>query len=249
MQSMRKFAIAIVFFLTFMSSLSSVVRAQSTSAVSGSEVTKGEHLFDYRFAYSPENDGQDEGFVHRFHYQYGVSERLRGRALITFSKRCAEPLKARIASLEALYQVKERKGKSGWASAIRLDGNIPLEARKPGRGRIAWHNQYDFENGVELRGVLLVGREFGDRARDGASIESREEATYRLNSDVRIGAQMFNIYGTTAGFGAFDEQRHQIGPVVKGRLGKHLRYEASALAGVSKAASDADFRIFFSYAM
>lgn len=246
---MRKIAAVIAFLSAFIGARSGAALAQSTSGVSGSEVTAGEHLFDYRFAYSPENDGNDEGFVHRFHYQYGLTERLRGRALITFSKRGAEPLKARIASLEGLYQFKERDGKSGWDSAIRLDGNIPLEADKPGRGRVAWHNQYRFEDGVELRGVLLVGREFGDLARPGASIETREETTFPLKSRVRVGAQMFNVYGTTADFGSFDEQRHQIGPVVKGRLGEHLRYEASALIGVSEAASDADFRLFVSYAM
>ncbi len=246
-QSMRSLAYAIVFGVVFVAAPPGAALAQSTSAVSGSEVTAGEHLVDYRFAYSPENDGRDEGFVHRFHYQYGFTERLRGRALITFGKRGAEPLKARTASLEALYQFKERAGKTGWDSAIRLDGNIPLEEDKPGRGRVAWHNQYKFENGVELRGVLLLGREFGDLAGAGASIETRAEATYKLKSGVRVGAQMFNLYGTTANFGSFDDQRHQIGPVLKGRIGEHLRYETSVLVGVSKAASDADFRLFFSY--
>lgn len=246
---MRKFTSMFVFCLALAASLAGASFAQSTSAVSGSEVTAGEHLFDYRFAYSPENDGRDEGFVHRFHYQYGFTERLRGRVLLTLGKRGAEPLKAKTASLEALYQVVERTGKSGWDSAVRLDGNIPLEEGNPGRGRIAWHNQYKFESGVELRGVLLVGREFGDLARRGASIETREEATYKLKSGVRVGVQMFNAYGTTAGFGSFDEQRHQIGPVVKGKIGEHLRYEASALVGVSEAASDADFRLFVSYAL
>jgi hypothetical protein len=223
--------------------------AQSTSAVSGSEVTAGEHLVDYRIAYSPENDGKDEGYVHRFHYQYGFSDDWRGRVLLTLGKSGAEPVKPRVASLEILRQIVERRGKTGWDSAIRLDGNIPLIDGLPGRARIAWHNQYRFENKVELRSVVLVGREFGDLAAGGVSIETREEATYKLKSGVRVGAQMFNNFGTSAHFDEFDEQRHQIGPVVKGAIGKHLRFEASAIFGLSKAASDADIRLFVSYAL
>lgn len=223
--------------------------AQSTSGVSGSNVNAGEDLFEYRFSYSPENDGVDEGFSHRFHYQRGFDERWRGRVLLTLGKHGADPLKAQTASVEILHQFREGSDAGGWRSAIRVDGNIPLEDGRPGRARIAWHNSYEFENHVEMRGVLLFGREFGDLAKSGVSIETREEITYKLPSGVRIGAQLFDNYGNTGHFGAFDQQKHQLGPVIKGRIGRHLKYELSTLFGVSSAASDADIRFFVSYAL
>lgn len=223
--------------------------AQSVSNVSGSDVKAGEDLFEYRFAFSPEDDGKDEGFVHRLHYQHGFSDAWRGRILLTLGKHGADPLKAQIAGVEILHQFKESEDTGGWDSAIRIDGNIPLEDGRPGRARIGWHNSYEFENHVELRGVVLLGHEFGDRAKDGMSIETREEITYKLPSGIKIGAQAFDNYGTTDHFGSFNEQRHQIGPTIKGKIGKHAKYEFSTLFGVSHAASDADFRFFFSYAL
>lgn len=245
MRFIARFVVAISVFST----LAGGALAQSTSNVSGSDVNAGEDLFEYRFAYSPENDGKDEGFVHRLHYQHGFSDAWRGRILLTLGKRGADPLKAQIASVEILHQFKESEDTGGWDSAIRIDGNIPLEDGRPGRARIGWHNSYEFENHVELRGVLLLGHEFGDRAKDGMSIETREELSYKLPSGVRIGAQIFDIYGTTDHFGSFNEQKHQLGPIIKGRLGKHARYEFSTLFGVSHAASDADIRFVFSYAL
>jgi len=221
--------------------------AQSTSGVSGSDVKAGENLFEYRFSYSPENDGRDEGFAHRFHFQHGFSDSWRGRVLLSFGKRGAETLKAQTASVEILHQFKESEDTGGWDSAVRFDGNIPLQDGISGRARIAWHNAYSFENDVELRGVILLGHEFGDRAHDGVTIETREEITYKLSSGARIGAQLFDNYGTTAHFGSFNEQKHQLGPVFKGKLSNHVKYELSALFGLSHAASDADFRLFASY--
>ena len=234
---------------TALIALTSVANAQSTSGVSGSDVKAGEDLFEYRFSYSPENDGKDEGFAHRLHYQRGFNDSWRGRVLLTMAKRGAEPLKPTVASVEILHQFKESEETGGWDSAIRIDGNIPLQDGIPGRARIGWHNQFELDEHVELRGVLLVGHEFGDHAHDGVSIETREEITYKLPSGLRIGAQLFDNYGTTAHFGSFDEQKHQLGPVLKGKLSKHVRYEFSTLFGLSKAASDADLRFFLSYAL
>ena len=223
--------------------------AQSTSGVSGSDVKAGENLFEYRFAYAAEDDGKDEAFAHRFHYQHGFSDSWRGRILLTMGNAGGDALKAQTASVEILHQFKESEDTGGWDSALRLDGNIPLEDGRPGRARIAWHNAYEFENHVELRGVVLFGHEFGDRAKDGVSIETREEVTYKLPSGLKIGAQMFDNYGTTDQFGSFDAQKHQLGPVIKGKLGEHMKYEFSTLFGLSRAASDADFRFFVSYAL
>ena len=223
--------------------------AQSTSGVSGADVKAGENLFEYRFAYAADDDGKEEGFAHRFHYQHGFNDSWRGRILLTTGKTGGDALKAQTASVEILHQFKESEDTGGWDSAIRIDGNIPLENGRPGRARIAWHNAFEFENHVELRGVVLFGHEFGDLAKDGMSIETREEITYKLPSGMKIGAQMFDNYGTTDHFGPFDAQKHQLGPVVKGKVGKHVKYEFSTLFGLSRAASDADFRFFVSYAL
>lgn len=223
--------------------------AQSVGGVSGSDVKAGEDLFEYRFAYSPEYDGHEEAFTHRLHYQHGFSDSFRLRGLAQFNRRDNESLQPISGSVELLYQFAESEKTGGWDSAIRLDGYFPLEHNVPGRARIGWHNQFALSHDVELRGVLLLGHQFGDLAKPGMIIETREEATYQFADGFRIGAQMFNNMNTTSHFGGWNEQTHQVGPVLKGHLGKHTKFEFSTLFGISHKASDADLRFFISYAL
>jgi hypothetical protein len=221
--------------------------AQSVSGVSGSDVKAGEDAVEYRFAFSPDNDGREESFTHRFHYQHGFSDALRGRVLVVMGNKGGEPLDVQAVSAEALYQFLESEKTNGWDSAIRVDGILSTVAGKPDRVRIGWHNAFELGKALELRSVLLIGKELGDNHRGGISIESREEVTLKIHPKYRVGVQAFNNYNTTAHIGSFDEQRHQVGPIVKGKLTDHLKLELSALFAISDDPTDVDFRLFLSY--
>lgn len=222
--------------------------AQSVSGVSGSDVKVGEDVFEYRFAFAPDNDGREEAFTHRFHYQHGFNDKWRGRVLLLMGNRGGNALKTQAVSFEVLRQFLESEKTGGWDSAIRTDVVFSTVEGRSNRVRIGWHNSFHLSERLELRAILLLGKEFGDNPRDGVSIETREEVTYKLENGIRVGVQAFNNFNTTAHVGSFDEQRHQVGPVVKGRLGDHLRYEASALFGISDDPTDIDARFFVSYA-
>lgn len=64
----------------------------------------------------------------------------------------------------------------------------------------------------------IAHREFGDDRQEGVGLETRGEVTWRLASGMRIGAQIFNRFSTTANFGAVASQRHSVGAVAKGAL-------------------------------
>lgn len=223
--------------------------AQSTSGVSGADVKAGDNSFEYRAAFSPEDDGKDEGFAHRLHFQHSFDDSWRARIIVAQGKRGAEALTTQSVSIEILRQFLESEKTGGWDSSIRVDGTIPVEDGRPGRARIAWLNGVELDDHWETRANIYFSREFGDLRKAGVAIETREELTYKLKSGVRIGAQMLNAYGTTDHFGSFDQQKHQLGPVIKGKAGKRVKYEFSTLFGLSRAASDADFRFFVSYAL
>lgn len=222
--------------------------AQSVSGVSGSDVKAGEDVFEYRFAFAPDNDGREEAFTHRFHYQHGFSDKWRGRALLLMGNRGGDPLKIQAVSFEVLHQFLESEATGGWDSAIRADVTFSTIDGRSDRVRVGWHNSLQLNDRMELRAILLLGKEFGDNPRDGVSIETREELTFRLENGLRIGLQALNNFNTTAHVGSFDEQRHQVGPVLKGRLGDSIRFEASALFGISDDPTDLDARFFVSYA-
>lgn len=222
--------------------------AQSVSGVSGSDVKAGEDVFEYRFAFAPDNDGREEAFTHRFHYQHGFSGKWRGRALLLMGNRGGDAVKTQAVGFEVLHQFLESEATGGWDSAIRADVTISTVDGRSDRARIGWHNSIQLSERMELRAILLLGKDFGDNPRDGVSIETREEATYKLNERLRVGIQAFNNFNTTAHVGSFDEQRHQVGPILKGRIGDRVRYEASALFGISDDPTDLDARFFVSYA-
>lgn len=235
--------------LTAALSIASPALAQSVSGVSGADVKAGDDSFEYRAAFSPENDGKEEGFAHRLHFQHAFDDSWRARVIVAQGKRGSEALTTQSVSVEILRQFLESEKTGGWDSAIRIDGTIPVEDGRPGRARVAWLNGVEFGERWDARANIYFAREFGDQRKDGVSIETREELTYKLDSGIKVGAQMFNSYGTTDHFGSFDNQKHQLGPVVKGKLGKHVKYEFSTLFGISRAASDADIRLFVSYAL
>ena len=221
--------------------------AQNISGVSGADVKAGAAKFEYRAGYSPEINGADDAFAHRFNLQYALDNRWRVRVMLAQRDRGGGGLQTRDVSLEVMNQFLESEDTGGWDSAIRVDGRIPVADNRPGRVRAAWINNFDLGDGWAARANIYMGKEIGDLAKDGLTLETREEITYEIGDGMKIGAQLFNNFNTTAQIGGFDEQRHQIGPVLKGRFSKRIKFETGALFGLSDAASDVDLRFFISY--
>ncbi len=226
----------------------SAASAQNTSGVPEADVVAGEKPLGYRAAYSFEDGGAD-GFAHRFHYQQSLGDDWRLRLIFLQSVRGGGSFEFRSAQVQAQRQLFEAADHGGWSSAVRFDGVIPLADGQPGRARVDWINTIDLDDRWQARGVLLIGREVGAAARDGFGLETRAEATYKFDNGVRLGAQLFDSFNTTASCGSFDEQSHQLGFVIKGGLARGLTYNAGALFGLSRAAADVDLRLFLDYSL
>lgn len=221
--------------------------AQNTSSVSNADVKEGDRSVEYRAAFAPAHDGRESVFAHRLHYQHSFSDSWRARVIVSQKKRGDGDLDFRSVTLDARWQFLEDE-EAGWDSAFNFDVVIPDAGDGPGRARIGWLAKVEPGDGPwELRSNLYAGREYGDRARDGLTLETRFEATRSFGDGFRLGAQMFNNYNTTAHIGGFNDQRHQLGPVVKGKFARRLKYEAGVLFGLSERAPDADLRFFVSY--
>jgi len=224
--------------------LAAPAAAQNVSNVSGADVKAGAQEFEYRAAFAPDHDGNPSAFAHRVSYKQAFDDRWSAKIEALQS---GGDLEFRSVSIEVQKQFLESEETGGWDSAIRIDGRIPTEDGR-GRARAAWLNGVNFDGGWQVRGNVYLGHEIGDQARDGFTLETREEVTRRLGNGMRFGAQMFNNFNTTARFGPFDEHKHQLGPVVKGGISRHVRFNAGVLFGLSGRAPDADFRFFLLYA-
>ncbi len=215
--------------------------AQNTSGLAGPEVKAGDRTLEYRVAYSA-NDSAPESFAHRLHYQQSLDDSWRLRIVASAIDREGGAFDFRAVQLHAFWQFVESEEK-GWDSALVSQLSVQTD-NGDGRFRLGWSSSIDLAPRWQVGGVIFAGREFGDSARGGAALELRGETTYRVSGALSVGAQMFSDLNTTADFGSFDEQRHQLGFMFKGKLAKRLSYNAGALFGVSEAAPDVDLRLF-----
>lgn len=218
--------------------------AQNVGGVPSPVIPAGERLFEYRAAYGARDDGAVDVFAQRFHYQQTIAPDWRLRVLLVQEKRDGVSLKTPTLAAQLSHYL----GAVGaWKTGVRLDGDVALVDGRPDRLRGVWLNEVKLAEPLSVRADLFVARQFGDNAQDGVIIETREELDFNLSKTTTIGAQMFNVWGSTAGFGPWSAQRHQLGPMVRVKVGKHVKVEASALIGISEAAPDADFRLFMGY--
>ena len=189
-------------------------------------------------------DEGEEGYAQRIDYQNTVSEKWRLRGIVFYNDR-GGAFRYRRLELEAMHQV--ASSQYGWNSAIQVRGRLPDGNEGAERVRLAWLNRWRPKDGPEFRAIGLASREFGNGRDKGIALESRFEATWRLPSGLRAGAQVFNRYNTTSEFGSFDTQRHSIGGVLKGNFNEQVSYRVNALAGVSEAADDFELRFRFRF--
>lgn len=243
---MRRASLWSVVAAALASGIAAEARAQSLAGVPGAEINAGERTFDYRAGYALPADGRTDRFGQRFHYQQAVSGDWRIRVLVQQGEDGRGILQTQFVSLQSQHQFINRKGATGFASAVRFDGFIPVDNR-PGRARVVLLNSLDLAGKVQLRTDVFLARDFGDERADGIDVETRAEISLPLSARTRLGGQLFDRWNTTADFGSLNEQRHQAGLFVRSRITEKLGVEAGWLFGVSSAAPDADVRIILTY--
>lgn len=130
----------------------------------------------------------------------------------------------------------------GWDAAMRYELQISDRSGRPDRVRIAWTGKKDITPEWQIRGNLMLGRQFGTNAASGVQVETRAQVTRKIPTGGRLGLEMFNDMNETAEFGSFEEQEHQLGPVYKHKVGK-LNILLSYLFGMSGKTDDTNFRM------
>ncbi len=228
--------------------LISPAAAQSLAAVPHPDVKAGERIFDYRAGYALPEDGRAARFGQRLHFQQALNDRWRLRLLVQQGERPDGVVATQFISPQAQFQFVKSEETGGWDSAVRFDGFIPIDGR-PGRVRLGFFNALRLGEGVEVRSAVFVAREIGERAANGAQIEAREELSFTAAAKTRVGVQLYHGLNSTARFGGFDEQRHQMGLFARGKVTRKLGVEAGWLLGLSGAAPDADVRVILTYSL
>ena len=197
-----------------------VAALANTGTVFSPEVDAGERAAEYRGSYVPEDGASPDVYTHRLHYQHAFDDRWRARLIALQRSVDGDSFDYRYTRLELQWQYLEDQS-AGWDAALRFEAQ--LGNGTPDRLRLAWTGKVDVGAGWQLRANALIGRQFGDGAASGLQMETRAQATSAI--------------------GSFDDQEHQLGPILKAKLGKSWSINASYLAGISDAADDGDWRL------
>lgn len=215
--------------------------ASNTSGVFGPVIDRQDTSAQFRIGYSPGEDGADDAFAYRFHYQRAISESFRWR-VIAQARDKGDDLEYDYLRSELLWYLTPNS--SGiYDTAVRFDIRTRKGSR-PEQFSVNWSNQWAFKNGWRFRGILIGDWQFGGTAEGGMKFNSRASLTYKLAGGERVGIEMFNEYGFIDDIGSFNSQEHVIGPVVSGKLGT-LSYQAGYLAGLTSETNDHTFRLWF----
>jgi hypothetical protein len=144
---------------------------------------------------------------------------------------------------ELLWQIVERTP-GGYSSGLRFDARLAEGDDTPHEIGVNWTNQWVIEGGWRVRALLLLDRDVGPGSEDDWIVETRASLYRSLDNGLSLGLESFNEFGgLDAGFGGFDDQAHQLGPVVSGDLPGGVEWSAGVLFGLSDGADERDFML------
>ncbi|XOV86946.1 MAG: hypothetical protein ACFHX7_18525 [Pseudomonadota bacterium] len=213
----------------------------NTSSVFSPEVNAGTQQIEYRSSYVGEDGGAPSQFSHRLHFQHAFNDTYRLRLIASGARSGGNNLSYNYTRLELQQQYLESE-EHGWDAALRYELQISDRSGRPDRFRIAWTGKKDITPDWQIRGNLMLGRQFGANPASGVQVETRAQVTRKVPTGGRLGLEMFNDLNETTNFGSFDDQAHQAGPVYKHQVG-NLNVLVSYLFGLSQGADDGDFRV------
>lgn len=209
--------------------------AQNTGGVFPPTVNDGHKSFQYRLTVS-----ENERSAQRAHYQEALSDdfmwRVVGQIKSNDGKTDFDYLQG-----ELFWDFSE-KGDI-WAQGVRFDARV-RDKNRPHQVGLNWMHQFKLSDTLTARALALSSYQFGDNAADGIFLQTRGNLIYKASDKLNLGVELYNSYGSTENFQSFKDSQQQFGPFLSFPLRGNTSIYLNALLGLSKAAPDADLRVW-----
>lgn len=216
-----------------------------TGNVGSAAITAGESASELRFGLNDEGDA-----AARVHYEYAFSETYQLRIIGSFSRPDDQDWGFRGLTFENWLQwAEEARNGEGFNGGIRLAYTF-AESGDPDEAALRFTFTDKFADGWEWRANAIAGVELGKNSGSGIDLETRLQLTRALDmaafgtTDWRFGAEAFSEFGNTRDIPGFDQQAHQIGPVVKASWDSGVYLQSAIRFGLTSGADDAMFKFF-----
>jgi len=220
--------------------------AQSlTGNVGSAGITNGEQSIETRFGV---NDDGDAGG--RFHYDNAFADWYKLRLIGSYSRDDGEDIDFSGLTIENWFQwSEEQDDETGFNGGLRFSYTYSDQG-EPDEVEMRLTATDKFAGGWEWRANLIAEREIGSERGEGVALQARAQVSRALNISAfstdswRLGAEVFSELGTTNDVPAFDEQAHQVGPVLKASWSSGLYIQSSVRFGVTEGSDDAMAKFF-----
>ena len=222
--------------------LVSNIYGQSAGSVFGPEVNAKEVSVDFRTAYNAD----DETWVYRNQIRYSFTDSFSLRGVAQQRIDSSGRWDFRYFRIDGLWQFLEDE-KAGWDSALRFELQIAEGDNLPSRVRFAWTGSYDIDDCWQVRGNFLTGYRIGPASDPGALVEVRSQIGRRLGKNFKLSFDYFGDMNDTEAFGNWESQRHRVGPTLNARFNRTISITVGALFGVSRDASNKEYRLITGY--
>lgn len=232
-----------IFFTFLLTAFSS--QAGNLGGVFGPKINPTDRSVQYRYALAPSDNGTDDNWGHRLHYQQALNTDYRLRGVVQYRDNQAghEFDQARF---EIHWQYQNSKNDAGnWDSALRLDF-VARDEDRPHDIGLNWTNQWQLSDNLSAKAVLLTVIQVGDNEADGILLSSRYSLTYNTSNGLGLSLESYNTHGSTDDLAGFDETPQQIGPSISGKIGG-LSYKAGYLFGLNDVTPDDTFTLWFTH--
>lgn len=237
---------ALVFFTASFFFLTAPAGAQSlTGNVGSAGISQGERSVEFRTGFDGEGNAAS-----RLHYDQALTDWYQFRVIGAFRRPDGEDWDFAGLTFENWFQwSEEAEDKSGFNGGLRLSYGL---SDGPGTDEIETRLTLTdkFAAVWEWRANFIAEVEVGDGSEGGAALQTRAQITRALGANAfgsgnwRLGIEAFSEYGNTRDIPGFEDQAHQIGPVLKVEWENGLYLQTAVRSGVTRGADDTMAKLF-----
>jgi hypothetical protein len=223
-----------------------VAAAQSlTGNVGSAGIAEGDRALEVRAGVADTGDAAS-----RVHYDHAFTDWYQLRTVAAFSRPDAGEWKFSALAFENWFQWSEEAAdQSGFNGGLRLAYAF-VDGGGPDGAEVRLTLTDKFAGRWEWRANVIGGFETGTGSAGGADLGTRFQLTRGLDGRAfgsekwRLGAELFSEYGDTRDLAAFEDQAHQLGPVVKAEWKNGIYLQSAVRFGLTDGSDDAMFKVF-----
>ena len=226
--------------------LAGIANAQSlTGNVGSAGINPGEQAAEWRIGVDDKGSARS-----RIHYERAPTDWYQLRAIASFRRDDGDTWDYSGFTLENWFQwAAEKSDGAGFNGGLRLAYTFADGAASDDL-TVRFTMTDRFADDWEWRANMLAQVETDNPHTDGAELQSRFQVTRTVpltllgTQDWRMGAEWFSEYGNTEDLFGFQDQAHQVGPVVKAAWRNGIYLQAGVRTGITDGSDDRMAKIF-----